>query len=172
MKKIIVDKPGKVIKSKKELEKNLGVKLSITGKEVSIKGTPEEEYYTEKMVDALSFGFPIELVLLIKEEDYAFEILNIKDFTKRKDFERIRGRIIGTNGKALRVLNELTKCTFAVQDNKVGIIGDPEYIKNGEDSVISIIRGARHANVYSYLEKHHNQPIVDLGLKEKTKSKS
>ena len=171
MKKIIVEKPGKIIKNKKELEKNLGVKLSITGKEVSINGTPEEEYYAEKMVDALSLGFPIELVLLIKEEDYAFEILNIKDFTKRKDFERIRGRIIGTNGKALKVLNELTKCNFVVQNNQVGIIGDSEYIKNGEDAVISIIRGARHANVYGYLEKHHVEPIVDLGLKEK-KTKS
>jgi len=37
--------------------------------------------------------------LLIKDEDFVFEIINIKDHTKRKDLERIRARIIGTKGK-------------------------------------------------------------------------
>jgi rRNA processing protein Krr1/Pno1 len=48
----------------------------------------------------------------------------------------------------------------------VGIIGDPEYMENAQEAIISIIHGSKHANVYSNLEKHQVKPVVDLGLKE------
>ena len=99
-------------------------------------------------------------------EDNLFEIINIKDHTKRKDLKRIRARIIGKKGKALGTLHQLTKCNFELKDNSVGIIGDPEFIENAQEAIISIIRGSKHSNVYSNLEKHQVKPIVDLGLKE------
>ena len=37
-----------------------------------------------------------------------FEIINIKDYSKNKNLERIRGRLIGTQGKALKTLTDLT----------------------------------------------------------------
>lgn len=169
MKKLIVEKNGKIAKNRIELEKNLGIKIKINGKEITIDGKPEDEYYAEKIIDALSLGFPLQVALLIKDDDYAFEVINIKEFTKRKDLERIRARIIGSGGKTLKVLEDLTKCDFQVKENNVGIIGDAEYIKNAEDAVMSLIRGAKHAKVYNYLEKHQVQPVIDLGLKEKKK---
>ncbi|MCX6746984.1 MAG: KH domain-containing protein [Candidatus Pacearchaeota archaeon] len=97
--------------------------------------------------------------------------MNIKDYTPRKDFETIRARIIGKGGKSLKTLNTLTNCHFELKDNDVGIIGSPECIKNAQDAVIMVIQGSKHANVYSYLEKHHVQPILDLGLKKKKRTK-
>ncbi len=169
MKKLIADKIGRVVKNKSQVENELGVKIAVKGREVSIEGTPEDEYYAERIVEALNLGFPAEIAILIKEEDYVFEILNIKSYTKRKDFERIRGRIIGTDGKTLKVLESLTKCFFEVKDNNVGIIGHADNIKNDQEGIISLIRGAKQSKVYSYLEQHQVEPIYDLGLKEKGK---
>ncbi len=163
---LIVDKLPRIIKSKKKLEQILNVKITNKGKEVSISGKPEEEYIAEKVIDALNFGFPFSVAVLIKEQDYVFEILNIKNYTRRSNLEAIRARIIGKKGKTLSTLNQLTKCNFELKDNEVGIIGDPEHIKNAQEAVISIIRGAKQANVYSRLEKHQVKPIIDLGLKE------
>jgi rRNA processing protein Krr1/Pno1 len=59
-----------------------------------------------------------------------------------------------------------------MKNNEVGIIGSPELIKNAGDAVISIIHGSKQANVYSFLEKHHIQPVLDLGLKEPKKKKA
>jgi rRNA processing protein Krr1/Pno1 len=103
--------------------------------------------------------------MLIKNENFSFETLNIKDYTKRHDLKIIRARIIGKGGKTLKTLNELTKCYFELEDNHIGIIGDVEYIKNAEEAVIAIIKGAKQSNVYSFLEKHQQKPVVDLGLK-------
>ena len=58
MKTIICDKIVRVIKGKRKLERELGVKITNKGKEVSIDGGPEDEYIAEKVIDALGFGFP------------------------------------------------------------------------------------------------------------------
>ena len=165
MKKIISEKLVRITKNKKKLEKKLKVKITNRGKEVFIEGQPEEEYYAEKVIEALNFGFPFGVVMLIAEENYVFEILNIKDYTKRKDLQRIRARIIGKDGRTLKTLHELTKCNIELKDNFVGIIGDSEHIENAQEAIISIIRGAKQSNVYTALEKNQVKPIIDLGLK-------
>ncbi len=165
MKTILCEKLPRITKNKKKLEKILNVKITNRGKEVSIKGKPTDEYIAEKVIDALNFGFPFSVAILIKEEDFILEIINIKDYTKRKDLERIRARIIGTKGKTLKTLNQLTKCYFELKDNYIGIIGHPEHIENAQEAVISIIKGAKQSNVYSHLEKHQVKEPIDLGLK-------
>ena len=166
MKIIIVDKIPRIIKSKKKLEHILNVKITNRGKEVSISGKPEDEYTAEKVIDAINFGFSFPSAILIKEQGHVFEILQIKDYTKRQDLKRIRARIIGKKGKTLQTLNQLTNCSLELKDNKIGIIGDPEHIKNAQESIIFIIKGAKQSNVYSHLEKHQIKPIIDLGLKK------
>lgn len=160
---------SKVIKNRKRLERLLNVKIIIKQEEISVEGIPENEYTAEKVIDAINLGFPIPIALLIKEEDFLFEILDIKKYTHRKDLEIIRARIIGKGGKTLKTLNTLTDCYFELKDNNVGIIGSPELIKNAQDAVILIIQGSKQANVYSFLERRQIKPILDLGLKEKKK---
>ena len=166
MKTILSEKAPRILKNKKELEKKLNIRISNRGKEIQIDGNPEDEYLAEKVIDALNFGFPFSVAISIKEDDLEFEILNIKDHTTRKDLNRIRARIIGKGGKTLKTLNQLTKCNFELKDNQIGIIGLPECIENAQESVISIIKGAKQANVYSHLEKNQPKPVIDLGLKE------
>lgn len=166
--KIIVDKIARIIKSRKKLEGVLEVKITNRGKEVYIEGKAEDEFVAERVVQALDFGFPYAAAVEIKTDDLAFEILNVKEYTKQKNLERVRGRIIGTKGKTLKVLSDLTNCYLELKDNEVGIVGEPEFIKTAEDAIISLIQGSKTGNVYSYLEKHQPKPLVDLGLKKET----
>ena len=168
---IISDNTSKIVEKKNKLEKVLNVKINIKGNEITFEGSPENEYIAEKVLEALDFGFPLPVALLIKTEDFLFEILDIKKYTHRKDFETIRARIIGKNGKTLKTLNTLTECFFELKDNDVGIIGSPELIKNGQDAIILLVQGSKQANVYNFLEKHQVKPVFDLGLKPIKKSK-
>ncbi len=166
MKTILSEKFIRVIKNKKKLEEVLKVKITNRGKEISISGKAEDEYVAEKVIDALNFGFPFSNVLEIKEQNFTFEILNIKDYTKKQDLKSVRARIIGTQGKTLSTLTTLTLCHFEIKDNEIGIIGRPEHIENAQNAIISIVKGAKQTNIYSYLEKHQIKPTEDLGLKE------
>lgn len=166
MKKLLIDKLPRILKNKKRLEKELKIKITNRGKEVKIDGKPEDEFVAEKVLDAINFGFPFSTAMLIKKEGCELEILNIKDYTNRKDLSAVRARIIGTKGKTLKTLANLTQCRFELQDNFVGILGAPEFIENAQNAVISLIRGSKQGNVYARLEKHKFEEPVDLGLKK------
>jgi ribosomal RNA assembly protein len=170
MKTFFLDELKVLKKYKRKLQKELEVKITIEGNDVSIDGDADDEFFAEKIIIALNFGFPMDAALLIKREEFLFEILNIKDYTTKKDLKTIRARIIGSGGKTLRTLATLTECFFEIKENTVGIIGSPENIENAQNSIISIIRGSKQANVYSYLEKHRTQPVLDLGLKKGNKN--
>jgi ribosomal RNA assembly protein len=161
------DKIVRIIKGKKKLEEKLNVKITIQGRNVSLEGKPEDEYLAGQVIEALDMGFPFSHALEIVTEDHMFEMINIKDHTKRRDLERIRGRIIGTQGKTLQTLSELTECHLELKGNKVGLIGPPENIKIATEAIVSIIHGSKQANIYSFLERNRPEPIIDLGLKKK-----
>ncbi len=163
---IISDKIVRIIKNRKRLEKILNVRISNKGKEVTFEGSPEEEYEASKVLDALNMGFSFSSAVSIKQNEKVFEIINIKDYTKKRNLEEIRGRIIGKNGKALATLSQLTDSSIEIKENQVGIIGDPENVKLAIESIILLIQGAKHSNVYKGLEKNQPKPVYDLGLKE------
>lgn len=169
MRIIICEDNKRILKNKKIVEKELNVKLFFKAKEILIGGEAHEEYLAEKVIEAINFGFPIEVALSIVKDENIFEIIKIKDYTHRKDLETIRARIIGKQGRTLRTLNQLTDCNFEIKGNLVGIIGSAEHIKNSQDAVISLIQGSKQANVYNYLEKHPHEQIIDFGIKENKK---
>jgi KH domain-containing protein len=167
MKTIIVTKLSKITKNKKQLEKRLGVVISNRGREIKINGAPENEYFAEQVIIALDFGFVFSDAIRIKDDECIFETLNVRDYTHRQNLENVRARIIGTRGKTLNTIRELTDCSLEVNGNQVGIIGPVTTIKNAESAVISIIQGAKQSNAYRFLEKNRPGPVVDLGLREK-----
>jgi ribosomal RNA assembly protein len=166
MLKLMCEKIIRVIKNKENLERELNVKITSNGKEISISGEAEDEYLAGKIIEALDFGFPFATALLIKKEDILFKIINIKEYSKQKNLERVRGRVIGKEGKTLKTLSNLSECNFEIKNNKIGIIGESECIKGAEEACKSLLKGSKQANVYAYLEKHHAEPLFDLGLKE------
>ena len=166
MKKVFSDKIARIIKNRERLEKILEVKITINSGEIFVNGSPEKEYVAEKVIDALSAGFPFSAAMLIKDEEYLLETINIKEYTKRKDLERIRARIIGKKGKTLRAISHITNCFLELKDNSVWIIGSFENVKSARDGIISLIRGAKQSSIYSFLEKNRSKHIIDFGLKE------
>jgi len=169
MEKTVIDKIVRVIKNKPKLEKVLKVKITNLGKEVSVDGKAEDEFVTLKVLDALDLGFSYSDAVSIKENDLEFEKINIKDFARRGNIKKVRGRVIGKKGRVLSTLSELTKCSLEMKGNEIGIIGYPENIKPTIDSIVQIVQGSKHANVYKGLEKRKEKPIFDWGLKEKAK---
>ena len=166
MKKILSGKVIRILKSKKLLEETLNLRITNRGKEVYIDGTGEDEYIGEKVIDAINFGFPISNALLIKKENLSFETLNIKDYALTKNIERVKGRIIGKGGRALKTLSNLTNCYFEIKENEIGIIGEAENLENATEAIISLCKGAKHGNVYSRLERNRPKEVYDLGLKD------
>lgn len=144
---------GEIKKEKAFLEKKLGVKLQINGRQVTIEATPYEEYEASLILEAISFGYPAKTAMLLKDEELVFRIIPIKNFTRRKDMEVVKGRLIGTEGKTKKTIERIADCKIIIRDNEVGIFAPADEIDYIITAVTSIIRGSKQSNIYKFLEK-------------------
>jgi KH domain-containing protein len=153
MQQTFTENLGTVLKNKSILEKELSIKITNNGKNIFINGEAQNEFIALKVLEAIDLGFSIKRALLLKDDEIMLEIINIKDLTKRHDLERIRGRIIGTHGKTICNLYNLSDCFLSVNGNEVGIIGETDKIKEAIIALKLLIQGSKQANVYRRLEK-------------------
>ncbi|MFA5258634.1 MAG: hypothetical protein WC979_09585 [Candidatus Pacearchaeota archaeon] len=172
---IYVGNIKEVLRSKGLLEKELEISLTNKGKLVFIDGSGENEYLGLKVLEAINLGFSAEKALELKDEEVILHVLNIKDITKRNDIERVRARIIGTEGKTLSTLETLTDCNVCLHNNQVGIIGNVEAIESAIIGVRCLIQGSKQANVYTKLEHQKKErrlnPESSMRIKNELKSR-
>ncbi len=142
-----------IINNRNTIEKELNVKLSNQGRNIFIEGSGENEFICLKIIEAINLGFSLNEALSLKDENILFQVLNIREITKRKDLREVRARIIGTMGKTKQNLQILTDCLISVHDSQVGIIGEAECIKEAIISLKCLIQGSKQANVYARLER-------------------
>ncbi len=173
METLYLENINKIKQNKEKLEKALKVKISYSRKDVVVNGDAINEYVALLVIESIDLGFTAEQALLLCNEDFVFEKINIKDITKRHDLERVRGRIIGTKGKTKNLLETLSDCFICLHDNIIGIIGRAEDIEKAMAALTSIIQGAKQSKVYSQLERMRSKEKLkmneDLGLKNKEK---
>lgn len=171
MENIYLEKISKLKKNIEMLERKLSVKFTISGRQVAIEGEPVDEYEAYTVLDAMNFGFETKDALTLTNESFIFRKLNIKDYTRRKDLEEVRGRIIGTEGKTKRTFENVSGCAIVINENTVGLIGSAESIEEATTALINLIHGTKQSNIYRFLEKMNaaKREKIDLGLKYKEK---
>lgn len=164
---LIFDKTGSLRKAKAGLEKKLNVSIYIEGKKITIEGEPADEYEALIVLNAISFGFSPKKALLLTGEGIEFRKINIKDFTRRKNLQDVRARIIGAEGKTKHTIESITGCDIMIKNNEAGIIGPAEHIRDAVTAIANLAKGTKQANVYRFLERMNvaRREITDLGLK-------
>ena len=153
MRTFYVKNKRKIAQNKGLIEKKLGVEIGFKGNNVIISGDELSEYLALRVFDAVELGFSINEALLLADENYMFEKINIKDVSRRKNLSEVRARVIGTFGRTLKTMCGLSNCEIVLHDNIVGIIGKADDIEFALTAMKSLIKGSKQANVYSYLEK-------------------
>ena len=154
---ITIQKVKDIIKNKEKLEQKLNGKIHIIEKTLTLETDPFNEYEAQRVFDALNLGFSVEKSLRVLDEETGFIKINIKDYANTKNLEVVRSRLIGTNGRTKKTIEEITKCNVSIHDNLVGIVGPAEVIESALTAVTNIIKGTKQANAYKYLERINSQ---------------
>jgi len=105
----------------------------------------------KNIVKAIARGFSPQKAFLLLNENNALEIIEIPG--NEKNVIRIKSRIIGSEGKTRKRLEELTDCLISVYGKTVSIIGGFEKISFAKKAVKMFISGASHKTVYRFLVK-------------------
>jgi len=152
---------------KKHIEKTLLVKLEIESETGGVIITlaektedPSSLFKAKNVITAIGRGFSPELAFrLIRDEEAVLDIIDLRAIFGRSesDIRRVKGRIIGMEGKTRRIIEELTETNVCVYGHTVGLIGDIEQIQAAREAIQMLIRGSQHSTVYRFLHRKRRE---------------
>jgi len=152
---ILIGKEGDV---KKGLEDDTKTRIKVDSKEgdIFIYGKDALGLYScREIVVAIGRGFNPDLAKLLLKNDYLLEMVSLNEYTgkSKNTMLRLKGRVIGKEGKSRRIIEELSEAHISVYGKTIGIIGTPEEASMAKKAVEALLSGSTHANVYKWLEK-------------------
>ena len=148
---------GKGGETKKLLEESIGIHINVDSKEgdVVISGDDAIRLFdAREVIMAVSRGFNPNVALLLLKPDYVYETVNLMDFvTSQNSLIRVRGRVIGKEGKSRIIIEQITDTFISVFGKTIAIIGTAEKTNLARRAIMSLVQGSRHSSVYKWLEK-------------------
>ncbi len=149
--------------TKNNIEEKLSVELQIDSDSGDVTITMSEKatdpsmlFKAKDVVTALGRGFsPEHAFRLVRDEDAILDVIDLRTvFGKSEaDIKRVKGRIIGMNGKTRRLIEELTDTQVAVFGHTVSIIGTIEQAGVAREAVEMLVKGSMHSTVYRVLHR-------------------
>lgn len=138
----------------RKLRNFLDVKISVN-EDVEIDGEDALAVMRVKeIVRAFGRGFEFEDALLLVDEEYILEVLNVSDFAKSRNRQVVlKGRIIGTESKVKKLIEKCSGAKIAVYGKTVSIIGKWENLRVAREAVEIILSGSRHSTVFMFLKE-------------------
>lgn len=169
--KIPKDRIGALIgpegKVKQVIEKRLKVELTIDSEtgDVTIKLAPEADdpsllFRAKEVITAIGRGFaPEGAFRLIDDEELLLEVIDLREMfgTSQSELQRVKGRIIGQEGKTRRIIEELTEADVSIHGHTVAIIAGMDQMEVAREAVKMILRGSMHSTVYRYLNRKRRE---------------
>lgn len=152
---------------KQRIEKQLNIEMTIDSEtgDVTLTLAPNAEdpsvlFRAKEVVTAVGRGFaPDRAFRLIQDEDALLEVIDLREIFGRSlsDLERVKGRIIGQEGKTRRIIEELTDAEVSVYGHTVSIIADAEEMDIAREAIQMLLKGRQHSSVYRFLHKKRRE---------------
>ncbi len=163
--KIPKDRIGALIgpegRVKERLEKQLGIEISVDSEsgDVTLTLMPNMEdpsmlFRAKEVVTAIGRGFaPERAFRLVQDENALLQVIDLRELFGRSpsDIERIKGRVIGQEGKTRRIIEELTDADVSVYGHTVSIIAGAEEMDIAREAIRMLLEGRQHSSVYRFL---------------------
>lgn len=161
---VLIGSKGNV---KETIERELMVNLNINSKtgdvEITLKDNADDPsllFRAKDVVLAIGRGFsPEKAFRLIREDDTFLEIIDLREIFGRSqsDIVRVKGRIIGKDGKARRIIEEMSEALISVYGHTVSIMGTIEQIEIAREAIKLLIKGSQHKTVYRFLQRRRHE---------------
>ncbi len=146
--------------TKQRIENETGVKIKVnsrTGTAVITRTDKTDPLLGIKAIDiirAIACGFSPEKAFKLLSPNRYLEVVDLEEHSSTRDLHRIKSRIIGTDGKVRKGIENSTGTCISVSEKTVGIIGDAEGVRTAKEAVLKLVEGASHSSVFRFLEKH------------------
>lgn len=159
-------------KTKKRIEATFLVDLTIDSEtgNVDIRVKPDQPdvsvlLIVRNVVRAIGRGFSPKNALQLMNEDFDLIIMDLEEYVGRSKNaqNRVKGRIIGKEGKSRTMIEELTECLVSVYGGTVAIIGPYDMLPVSKEAVEMLINGSFHKTVWNHLYAYRRKMKKEKG---------
>ena len=107
------------------------------------------------VIKAIGRGMAPKSAIQLLDDHNFFELVDIRKFVGKRSNQqrRIRGRIIGSDGKIRRLIEGLTDTQISIYNSTVVLVGEEEGLAAARQAVEMIAGGAEHGTVLNFLER-------------------
>ena len=161
---VLVGPDGKV---KQQIEEKFMVELEIESESGGVTimlsekaSDPSLLFKAKDVVTAIGRGFsPEHAFRLLRNDDDIFDFIDLRAVFGRSesDIKRVKGRVIGANGKTRKLIEELTDANIVVYGHTIGFIGTFEQVDIARNAAEMLIKGSQHHTVYKYLQRKRSE---------------
>jgi ribosomal RNA assembly protein len=152
---------------KEYIEKKLSVQLSVDSETgdvtlalLPIAEDPSVLFRAKEVITAIGRGFSAERSFrLLQDEDAIFEVLDLREIAGRSlsEQQRLKGRIIGQEGKTRRIIEELTEADISIYGHTISIIANLDEMEIAREAIKMLLRGSQHSKVYRFLNRKRQE---------------
>jgi len=159
-------------KTRRRIESTFGVKITVESESggVEIKVTQDQPdvsvmFTVKNIVKAIGRGFSPKKALMLQDEDNDIMVIDLEEYvgTSKNAQNRVRGRIIGKEGKSRELLEELTECQVSVYGGTVALIGPYEMLQVAKEAVEMLLNGSFHKTVWNHLYAYRRKMRKEKG---------
>ena len=159
-------------KNRRKIEATFGVTITVDSEtgNVEIKVNEDQPdvsvlFMVKNIVQAIGRGFSPMNAMHLQDEEKDIMIIDLEEYvgTSRKAQNRVRGRIIGKEGKSRELLEELTECLVSVYGGTVGLIGPYEMLPVAKEAIEMLVNGSFHKTVWNHLYAYRRKMKKEKG---------
>lgn len=109
----------------------------------------------EGILKAIARGFSSQRAFRLFDDDQFLEVIDITDFSGDSDkaISRLKGRVIGEQGKTRENIERMTGTYLSVYGKTVATIGTAEQLIVVREVLEMLLSGREHSTVYRFLER-------------------
>jgi len=158
--------------TRKELEKAAGCKHiqidSSTG-EIEVTWPAPGEFDPVKalklpdVIKAVGRGMAPTRAIQLLQDDWFFEMVDLRDHVGKRSNQqrRIRARIIGSEGKIRKMIEQHTGAEISIYKSTVVLVGDGDGLGSARQAIEMLASGSEHGTVMKFLERERKKSRLD-----------
>lgn len=156
---VLIGKEGSI---KGKIEQAFKTRLLIQSETGLVEVVPKEDsedpttvLRARDVVVAIARGFSPERAFTLVDDDIVLDIIDLRETFGRneRDIARLKGRVIGREGKIRRLIEEMTSVKVSVFGHTISMIGEYENVTDAREAIELLLKGKQHSTVYKLLRK-------------------
>jgi ribosomal RNA assembly protein len=133
----------------------------LIGREGSMKSRVENAFKARLIIQSESGVVEIvpredsDRALSLVDDDIVLDIIDLRDTFGRneRDIARLKGRVIGRDGKIRRLIEEMTDAKVSVYGHTISMLGEYEKVTAAREAIELLLKGKQHSTLYKLLRK-------------------